>query len=107
MANENHTPGKWEVPEDNKCLIVCDGIPVADASFLAYNNFKRSAKEAIANARLIAAAPAMYEALKSAKEMIDNMCDEYLRFVGADSKAFDNIEFMAIEAALAAANPEK
>ena len=62
-----HTPGPWEVNKSDKCLIMVSKEisprvtqPIADVQ---YN------KERYANAHLIAAAPAMYEALQKISDL--------------------------------------
>ena len=71
-----HTPGPWVVRHDD---MVCskEGRIIADCESTSYN--MRPAPpiaEDKANAALIAAAPAMYEALKSALNNLDRLADE-------------------------------
>ena len=68
MSNTKHTPGKWRFytePQPNGCPIVGNekGLMVA---MLAHSiNYNDQAAEAVANARLIAAAPELLEALEA------------------------------------------
>ena len=73
-----HTPGPWSFytePQPNGCPIVgAKGLMIAQ---LAHSiNYNDQAETAIANARLIAAAPELLEALKTAHAHI---ADDVLR----------------------------
>ncbi len=80
-----HTPGPWEVNKSDKCLIMVSKEisprvtqPIADVQ---YN------KERYANAHLIAAAPAMYEALLSilpATDIVSGQETDNCRWCGRD-----------------------
>ena len=62
-----HTPGPWHVDQDINGLYVAAEAKGGDAVARIYT--WHHGQEA--NARLIAAAPAMYEALKAARYVID------------------------------------
>ena len=71
MNNTTHTPGPWAVNKSDTCLImvskeISPGVTqhIADVQ---YN------KERYANAHLIAAAPAMYEALNALVEVFPSV----------------------------------
>ena len=61
MTNTKHTPGPWSAHYNNEGLTVFspDNVPVA---YVDYDECEERPVEA--NAHLIAAAPAMYEALQ-------------------------------------------
>lgn len=62
MTNTKHTPGPWSAHYNNEGLTVFspDNVPVA---YVDYDECEERPVEA--NAHLIAAAPAMYEALQA------------------------------------------
>jgi len=61
----NYTKGKWKV--EDGCQVVCGHRLVANTGGYS-TNYSETRSENIANACLIAAAPAMYEALKEISE---------------------------------------
>jgi hypothetical protein len=67
-----HTPGPWTFDGENECNQGFDvALPDGGVSATAYYDVDRDAdsvRQAEANARLIAAAPEMYEALKVVAE---------------------------------------
>jgi hypothetical protein len=68
-----HTPGPWRVTDDAPTIIQCDyrsigssgGALIASAMGNDSSGFYVSESESLANARLIAAAPELLEALKA------------------------------------------
>jgi hypothetical protein len=72
-----HTPGPWRVHEKSPTLVIDKhGLVIAQAHSYAECGIMRD--EAEANARLIAAAPELLEALESVVEMYDaRPCDAY------------------------------
>jgi hypothetical protein len=74
-----HTPGPWRVSDENKTIVRRDYTMIGDrsgelvASALAYPNsgFMPDYEAAMANARLIAAAPELLEALLAAVDEVN------------------------------------
>lgn len=71
---KNHTPGPWYAFDDQVFVRECDLI--ADMRgwgwlHRKYQNDELAYAEQLANAKLIAKAPEMYEALKQAKEALE------------------------------------
>lgn len=62
MGESKHTPGPWEVYHNGKC------VGAEDGHILTTEVEGNGAEEAKANARLIAAAPDLLEALRMAQE---------------------------------------
>ena len=98
-----HTPGPWVVRHDD---MVCskEGRIIADCESTSYN--MRPAPpiaEDKANAALIAAAPAMYEALSRLRN-VASTASNHMRLSGNEEEAllFDNDQ-RVVEAALAQA----
>ena len=58
-----HTPGPWKLLA-NQGVVGADWLPIATAPGHPAADFRRPPDERIANARLIAAAPDLYEALQ-------------------------------------------
>lgn len=79
MAEVSHTPGPWRLHINFPDRIVAGGVGinhrfVADCRCLSGSpvyreHFTPPQEEALANARLIAAAPDLYEALKAAQKL--------------------------------------
>ncbi len=75
MTNTQHTPGPWAVKPMGKQLFIESEYPSALTSFVCDMQFPdcqsdEERETAHANAHLIAAAPAMYEALQWAKQYL-------------------------------------
>ncbi len=81
MENTKHTQGPWEVLQQGTIPLIKAGQwIVADVCHLADGkNNARLELERTANAKLIAAAPELLEALKDALDMIDTMRFEVSR----------------------------
>lgn len=77
-----HTPGPWKMGEDGEVL-----TDSPNEFLVAMSNIHRPQYEA--NARLIAAAPELLEALKDAKETLENAGDEQRRILDARWDAID------------------
>jgi len=92
MTNTKHTPGPWSAHYNNEGLTVFspDNVPVA---YVDYDECEERPVEA--NARLIAAAPAMYGALKAALD--------YYRGVFTGNTVTDEMMSSKLEQALAQA----
>ncbi len=69
----NYTKGKWIFDEAH--LLIRIAPPGFDG--IAIINYKQTSSETQANAHLIASAPDMYEALKSALALLDKQREEY------------------------------
>lgn len=85
-----HTKGVWSIDEDGD--VVCGGYLIAIVPSGLHTDEERPA-----NARLIAAAPAMLEALKAALERLELM---------ESHRGFPNVTTPAIRAVIAAAEGE-
>ena len=74
-----HTPGPWWVDETFTIWTGGLAIAYADGSHVAHTTrgFEGPDGEAYANARLIAAAPDLLEALKDVLSIIRTVCPEY------------------------------
>lgn len=98
MSKQQHTPGPWNCEQPGNTLplsgIVRDknNNPVCDCTYIENRIVKNRAEED-ANARLIAAAPELLEALKEATALLDEhepqwyLKGHYNRFTKAISKA--------------------
>ena len=77
-----HTPGPWQVndstenDDDTTLTIFAPADEVEIATMSAYENGCECFSEIRENAHLIAAAPAMYEALREAQELIRSLVAE-------------------------------
>jgi len=77
MNTPNHTPGPWQVndstenDDDTTLTIFAPADEVEIATMSAYENGCECFSEIRANSHLIAAAPAMYEALQEALKCIE------------------------------------
>jgi hypothetical protein len=115
-----HTPGPWEVMNatdvftrlgaecgDGRCADSKDGWQVADCSvgitFVGDEGQSLTLNECRANARLIAAAPDMLEALR----LVDR--DERVEYIGTGTYTItvDGRDLIAIRAAIAKAQGEQ
>jgi hypothetical protein len=65
-----HTPGPWKFIEDDGIFYVEAG----NGHRYADGDMEGACGECLANARLIAAAPEMLEALKDARDFIEKYC---------------------------------
>ena len=65
-----HTPGPWVVTEHSAGMICVAGPNNKDLCAVGYN--RTEGRNDVANANLIAAAPAMYEALKRIKVLMES-----------------------------------
>jgi len=65
----NHTPGPWEI---SKCQC---GHPVCKSYFISVTS--TDGRCSLGNARLIAAAPEMYEALKTVVSYLESFKDQW------------------------------
>lgn len=99
-----HTPGPWRLSDESPRIIKKDFRDIgSDSGFLIASTMGRddsgfyaSNKEADANARLIAAAPCLLEALEAAMAFIDNhvadpdltdeMCEAYARLLALEPR---------------------
>ena len=73
MNNAKHTPGPWVVKstdEDINTKTIIDSDEFWIAKVLNFNRASDDIRESQANANLIAAAPAMYEALQALLALI-------------------------------------
>ena len=92
-----HTPGPWCVARDRNSVgdtVWAGNLPVAICSpvrvFLASGQtIQITGDEASANARLIAAAPLLYEALKLARSIIGHPDDAHTQMIDAAIKAVE------------------
>ena len=95
------TPGPWQVndstenDDDTTLTIFAPADEVEIATMSAYENGCECFSEIRENAHLIAAAPAMYEALRKviehrAKEYLDNTIEPYCSLVAALAQAEGN-----------------
>jgi hypothetical protein len=78
-----HTPGPWEIRTDNDGTHIVGGDRFYDIAKVVIESTDTAAHyETQANARLIAAAPEMYEALKAIASFRRNMTNESLENIG-------------------------
>lgn len=104
---QKFTPGKWVItdndPTDNLTIAALgyDLKPVADVIFIGDRGETR------ANARLIAAAPELLEALKIVTNLIDEATKLVIREGGKVGLYFSSAEIEQFEAALQAATGEE
>ena len=75
MDNTKHTPGPWTFNEKTDCIQ--SEHPDHRFSLIAKVATGEDIREEHANARLIAAAPEMYEALKNALNTIRALTEDY------------------------------
>lgn len=73
--SEQHTVAPWRTDPDvgNESVLGADGIMVADCSIFTARNHRRNPAINQANARLIAAAPDLLEALIDAVAIMERM----------------------------------
>jgi hypothetical protein len=97
-----HTPGPWTTDPEvgNEGVLGADGALVADCSIFLNPEFgKRTSKINRANAHLIAAAPDLLAALKTARE-----CIAYCRKAHKDAQSGEGFPVeMILDAAIAKA----
>jgi hypothetical protein len=74
-----YTPGPWRVKEGSRSRIVESELPNTTVMIAQTAILPISIEEAIANARLIAQAPAM---LKTLKAILPSLTDDYQKEVG-------------------------
>ena len=79
----SHTPGPWQLGSSKVAIWGSDGSVVADA----WESNDRPDKECEANARLIAAAPDLLAALKSARHGLEAAGMGCSRVIAAINKA--------------------
>ena len=70
MKNTKHTAGGWAVDEIDSSTIQIKASGVLVAEITSASTFTRLSEEQRANARLIAAAPELLEALKYARRFL-------------------------------------
>ena len=72
----NYTKGEWKVEYETQ--VVCGDRLIANTGGYATTaNYKLIQEENVANARLIAAAPGLYEGLKEASAVINSLLIKY------------------------------
>ena len=99
MTEHKHTPGKWEL-EAGRCIVTSDGrFTIHKANDW---NPERIC-ELDANARLIAAAPDMAEALFVALDTLSNIADEGIDMHTFNEGGIGYDAVQSVRAALAAA----
>lgn len=87
-----HTPGPWTPKFDESYNVIGgDGATIAQCKFISFL-VRRSADEVAANARLIAAAPDLLEALKRARAIIAGGGYRFEDIDAAIAKATPNTE---------------
>jgi hypothetical protein len=94
-----HTPGPWQVKTaiNGDRGILSPGVGLLAECFTAIRSFDEKTDEVIANARLIAAAPELLQALENLVAKYDAMQD------GNISAQLTNGDFFAARAAIAKA----
>ena len=85
MSTPKHTPGPWVV-NDNDTGMTDDGTIInLHGTVIVSSVYGQTTEIAAANAALIAAAPAMYEALQEARDYIRQLVDS------KEDEAIDNL----------------
>ena len=109
MSEQQHTPGPWRT-SNKRPRHVCDGrgYKVADCLTTTKGaSFEIALDVAVANATLIASAPAMYEALRRAQMFIKNGVEAgYIQMPDADCPDPAHGTLPTIDAALSKARGE-
>ena len=83
-----HTPGPWTIHEtDRSTLIIKDYTPHAHVGVIAKITWRMVHPASVANARLIAAAPDLLEALKEIVAISDRKHNAWDRAKAAIAKA--------------------
>jgi hypothetical protein len=75
-----HTPKEWTIENHEHSINICSGYKgfvIAEVTGDCITHFIGNKEESEANAKLIAAAPVMLEALQKAIEVIERLSDEY------------------------------
>lgn len=76
MMTAEHTEGPWQAKNDHEPYTIIGGIDGPDEGRMHYTEIctvNEEAADAVANARLIAAAPDMLKALKSSLDSADRI----------------------------------
>lgn len=113
MRHTRHTPGPWEArPQDQgqafePICTVWEGTP-GEGHVVAYVPLRHAKKEMPyeANARLVAAAPALVEALKMASRQAHNQTCESLGYMPPQAEDYCNCYKKLIKTALQQARGE-
>jgi len=90
MNKTKHTPGPWEVRQKDMVWSASTGRLIADCEKTPY--LKRPAppdSEDASNARLIAAAPELLEALENARNVLAGLATGQLAGIEKDSPALE------------------
>mgnify|MGYP000851827027 CR=1 FL=1 len=101
-----HTPGPWAVKstdEDINTKTIIDSDEFWIAKVLNFNRASDDIRESQANANLIAAAPAMYEALQ---DIVEGLTDEITHMVEGSKPDTARLDYLANKAGLALAQAE-
>lgn len=94
MGERTHTPGPWRIDQNHGHYVVCDHAPLVVA--VCGSSLTQETRET--NARLIAAAPDMFEALRFFA------CIDFDNFTEHDEALLESVRAEAA-AALAKASP--
>lgn len=69
MNNSKHTPGPWNVAENDSCCIMAKGKHIATA--FDTDGGRSESRRGMRNARLIAAAPELLEACREGLRLLE------------------------------------
>lgn len=89
MSNATHTPGPWVIHDADGIIEATDGTAIADPACSGLHGKVPTVNEAAANARLIAEAPAMLEALRDLVRSGTNGWDGQCIHCGRDNAGED------------------